>query len=107
MNHNAAVKTMNLTKRQSQIVSLMAQGHTAEQVAEQMHRSVGTVRRHVVLACQRVEARNVTHLVAKSIIEGWICLVLVLAISLHTLDHGSRLPRVRTSRTTTYSRYET
>ncbi|WP_110642504.1 helix-turn-helix transcriptional regulator [Salinicola sp. CPA57] len=98
---------MNLTKRQTEIVSLLAQGNTAEQVANTMHRSVGTVRRHVVLACERVEARNVTHLVAKSILQGWICLLLVISISLHSLDHSARLPRVRTTRSTTYSRYET
>ncbi|MGP5325955.1 LuxR C-terminal-related transcriptional regulator [Vreelandella sedimenti] len=73
---------MNLTKRQIQIVTLLAQGNTAEQCAAMMHRSAGTVRRHIILACERVKARNTTHLVALAITQEWIRLALVLALSL-------------------------
>ena len=73
---------MSLTKRQTQIVCLLAEGHTAEQCAALMHRSVGTVRRHIILACERAKARNTTHLVAMAITQEWIRLALVLALSL-------------------------
>lgn len=72
---------MTLTKRQTQIVCLLAEGHTAEQCAEQMHRSVGTVRSHIILACERAKARNTTHLVALAITREWIRLAMVLALS--------------------------
>ncbi|RUR51500.1 response regulator transcription factor [Vreelandella populi] len=73
---------MSLTKRQTQIVCLLAEGHTAEQCAAQLHRSVGTVRRHIILACERTKARNTTHLVALAISKEWIRLTFVLALSL-------------------------
>lgn len=77
---------MSLTHRQSQIVQLLAQGNTAEQCAVAMHRSVTTVRRHVVLACQKARARNTAHLIAIAISRGWIA-PLALALMLADL-HG-------------------
>lgn len=99
---------MTPTKRQTQIIELLAQGNTAEQVAESMHRSVATVRRHIVLACGRLEARNTTHLVAKSLINGWIkvaCLALALCLLMGTGDFDKmRRPvaRIRVQRSTTH-----
>lgn len=82
---------MSLTKRQQQVVSLLAQGNTAEQCGESMHRSVATVRRHIILACERVGARNAAHLVAKSLSNGWINPVpaVVLALALGLVFTGS------------------
>lgn len=77
---------MSLTNRQTQIIELLAQGNTAEQVAESMHRSAATVRRHILLACKRLDARNTAHLVAKALGHGWIkpviCLALVASLGL-------------------------
>ncbi|RUR34500.1 helix-turn-helix domain-containing protein [Vreelandella nanhaiensis] len=73
---------MSLTKRQNQIVCLLAEGHTAEQCAALMNRSVGTVRRHIILACERVKARNTTHLVALAISREWVRLTLGLVLSI-------------------------
>lgn len=86
---------MNLTKRQAEIVTLLAQGNTAEQVAQAMHRSVGTVRRHVILACDRVKARNSAHLVGIAISRGWIApLLLCIVFSVFSPDaHWQRPPR--------------
>lgn len=70
---------MNLTRRQTQIVHLLARGETAEQVAHQIHRDAGTIRRHVLLARKRVHAKNTAHLIAIAISRGWIApLMLVL-----------------------------
>lgn len=77
---------MPLTKRQSEIVWLLANGATAEQVAGHVHRSAATVRRHVLLACQRTNARNTAHLIAIAISRGWIA-PLALALMLADL-HG-------------------
>lgn len=85
---------MSLTKRQVQIVGLLAQGDTAEQVAEQIHRSSGTIRRHITLACERVKAKNTAHLIAISISRGWIApLILILMIGdLHHQAYRVRQP---------------
>lgn len=88
---------MSLTHRQSQIVQLLAQGNTAEQCAAALHRSVTTVRRHVVLACEKTQARNTAHLIAIAISRGWIAplaLALMLA-DLHSMSLRARQP-VRT-----------
>ncbi|KAA0014404.1 helix-turn-helix transcriptional regulator [Billgrantia pellis] len=104
---------MSLTKRQQQVVALLAQGNTAEQCANAMHRSVGTVKRHVALACERVDARNVAHLVAKSLSNGWIpplpVLVagLVLALAAGGGDEQLRnTARIRIQRNTQQLRRE-
>ncbi|RUR52731.1 helix-turn-helix domain-containing protein [Halomonas populi] len=68
---------MNLTKRQTEIVELLASGLTAEQAATSLSRAVPTVRRHIQLAYERVGAKNTAHLVAISIRKGFICLVVV------------------------------
>lgn len=73
---------MSLTKRQAQIVCLLAEGHTAEQCADALHRSVATIRSHIILACERAKARNTTHLVAMAITQQWIRLALVMTLSL-------------------------
>ncbi len=77
---------MTLTKRQTEITYLLAQGHTAEQCAAIMHRSVGTVRRHIGLACERVKARNTAHLVAIAITEQMIRLAITLAILITAIN---------------------
>jgi len=102
---------MSLTKRQTQIVCLLAEGHTAEQCAEQMHRSVGTVRRHIILACERVKARNTTHLVALAITREWVRLTLVLALSIFMAagsgeDQQRNTVRLRMQRPQTQQRRE-
>jgi DNA-binding CsgD family transcriptional regulator len=102
---------MSLTKRQTQIVCLLAQGHTAEQCATLMHRSVGTVRRHIILACERAKARNTTHLVAMAITQEWIRLALVMTLSIFMAvgsndDQHRNTVRLRMQRAHTHLRRE-
>ncbi|MBW5802016.1 response regulator transcription factor [Halomonas elongata] len=80
---------MDLTKRQAEIVSRLADGMTAEEVAESFCRSVLTVRTQVRHACQRANARNTAHLIAIAISRGWIA-PLALALMLADL-HGHAL----------------
>ncbi len=95
---------MNLTARQTQIVELLAQGLTAEEVAGKLSRALPTVRQHIQLAYQRVGARNTPHLVAISISRGFIrALPLVLcAVMLLGTDDSMR----RNSRTQRITRRE-
>ncbi|MDX1467286.1 MAG: LuxR C-terminal-related transcriptional regulator [Halomonas sp.] len=72
---------MNLTKRQTEIVEHLAAGETADEIAAAFSRSVLTVRTQIKQACQRVGARNIANLVALSLRNGWIHLVVALLIS--------------------------
>lgn len=74
---------MSLTKRQTQIVELLARGNTAQEVADTLCCALATVRRHLQIACEREGARNTAHLVALSISRGFIkplCLLLIVAM---------------------------
>lgn len=100
---------MNLTKRETEVVALLAAGKTCDEIAGVFSRSVLTVRTQVKTACQRVEARNATHLVAKAISGGWIkviCLTLALTTVMDTGTDKLRVTaRVRVMRPN-YSRLE-
>ncbi|RUR43339.1 response regulator transcription factor [Vreelandella populi] len=102
---------MNLTPRQSQIVLLLAQGHTADQCAEALHRSVATVQRHILLARDRMQARNTTHLVALAIAQKLIHLMIVCALLVSSINPDMSAvrhrpqPRVSASRVMAH-RYE-
>lgn len=88
---------MDLTKRQIEIVSRLADGMTAEDVAASYCRSVHTVRTQVKHACQRTNTRNTAHLIAIAISRGWIAplaMALMLA-DLHGMTLRARQP-VRT-----------
>jgi len=74
---------MSLTKRQTEIVELVARGNTAQEIADQLCRALPTVRRHLQIACEHEGARNAAHLVALSISRGFIkalCLFLVVSL---------------------------
>ncbi len=64
---------LGLTRRQREILQLIADGHSTEQVAEQLERSTETVRTHTKAALSRLDARDRAHAVAiglrKSLIE--------------------------------------
>lgn len=77
---------MELTKRQIEIVNHLADGKTAEEIAEALCRSVQTVRTQVKQACRRVGAKNAVNLVAQSISRGWIA-PLVLALLISDIHH--------------------
>ena len=95
---------MNLTPRQSQIVLLLAQGNTADQCAEALHRSVATVQRHILLAKERLQARNTTHLVALSVAQKLIHLVIVCALLISSINPDMNAMRHRQpTRTRTHS----
>lgn len=91
---------MNLTKAQKMIVEHLAGGCTCDETAVAINRSVHTVRTHVKQACERVEAKNIPHLVAISLSRGFIkalCLTLALSICTGSDDamrRGSRLHRM-------------
>ena len=58
-----AANTSQLTGRQLQVLELMAEGYTAEEVGKMMFLSPKTVKKHTAEARWHLRARNTTHAV--------------------------------------------
>jgi DNA-binding NarL/FixJ family response regulator len=61
-----------LTATQLLVTMMLSQGLTVEEIAEERHRSVQTIRKLVEQARDRLGARNSAHLVALTIRQGMI-----------------------------------
>jgi DNA-binding NarL/FixJ family response regulator len=61
-----------LSKRECQIIDLLAQGLTGEQVAEQLVLSPDTVKTHIRNAMTKLEAHTRVHAIAIALREGFI-----------------------------------
>ena len=66
----AATGQSALSKREREIVRLVALGGTGREIAEELQISHHTVRTHLRNSMQRVGARSRAHLVAKAVGEG-------------------------------------
>ena len=55
-----------LTERELEVLSLLAQGHSNRQIAEELVITVGTTKRYVYDICQKLDANNRTHAVARA-----------------------------------------
>jgi DNA-binding CsgD family transcriptional regulator len=60
----------SLSKRELQIVRLIAAGRTGPEIVDELHLSHNTVRTHVRNATTKLTARSRAHLVAKVLGEG-------------------------------------
>ncbi len=61
-----------LSPREREIMHLMAEGHTAEQIGDQITVSVETVRTHVRNVIRKLQARNRVHAIAIALERGEI-----------------------------------
>ncbi len=59
-----------LTKRQIEVLHLLAQGNTGSNIAMQLGISVCTVRIHIRNAMQKLDALNIPHAVARAYVAG-------------------------------------
>lgn len=59
-----------LTRREREVVRLVALGHTANEIADELHLAHNTVRTHVRNAMAKLGARSRAHLVARALAEG-------------------------------------
>ena len=66
----AAIDQSALSKREREIVRLVALGSTGREIADELQISHNTVRTHLRKSMQRVGARSRAHLVAKALGEG-------------------------------------
>jgi DNA-binding CsgD family transcriptional regulator len=63
-----------LSPREREIMHLMAEGMTAEQIANQLSVSIETVRTHVRNVIRKLRARNRVHAIALALERGEIAL---------------------------------
>jgi DNA-binding CsgD family transcriptional regulator len=56
-----------VTKREREIIHLMAEGFSTKEVAQELHISFHTVESHRKNLLMKLKARNMVHLVAKAI----------------------------------------
>lgn len=61
-----------LTKREKEVLKLISEGLTSEEIAKELKISQRTVDAHRANAMQRIGANNSAHLVAMSITHGWV-----------------------------------
>jgi DNA-binding NarL/FixJ family response regulator len=70
----ATAQLPQLSPREKEIMHLMAEGMTAEQIANQLSVSVETVRTHVRNVIRKLQARNRVHAIALALERGEIAL---------------------------------
>jgi two-component system response regulator DegU len=78
-NHEAGMKYMNssdhpLTKRESEVLRLMAEGKSNKVIGEQLYISEKTVKNHVSSILQKMGVDDRTQAVINSIKNGWVTL---------------------------------
>lgn len=70
----ATARVPQLSPREREIMHLMAQGLTAEQIGDQLSVSIETVRTHVRNVIRKLKARNRVHAIALALERGEIAL---------------------------------
>lgn len=66
-------KSQNIfTKREKEILTLMVQGNSSEEISKQFHRSIHTINAHRKNILNKSGCETVNELLVKSIKEGWI-----------------------------------
>ena len=65
-------RTARLTRRERDVLELLAEGRATEEVAELLHVSPHTVRSRVKSVLRKLDARNREHAVAIAMVEGAI-----------------------------------
>lgn len=66
----ATEPTGELSKREREVVEMVALGATSEEIAEGLNISTNTARKHVTTAMRKLGARSRAHLVAKVVVEN-------------------------------------
>ena len=64
--------TESLTGRQKQVATLLAEGLSAAQIADQLGIGVGTVEQHRMLAYRTLGINDIVSLVKLALARGWV-----------------------------------
>lgn len=60
------------SKREIEIISLIAQGRTSKEIAQKLHVSIDTVKTHRKRILEKTNCANVAELIATSVSKGWV-----------------------------------
>lgn len=98
MKYHADVEPDNspLSKKENQILGLMAEGLTRVEIAEYLHRSMSTVNTHFMHILQKLDANNRSQAISIAVIKGILsfsktgCLLLAIAVGVNAvfIDDG-------------------
>jgi DNA-binding NarL/FixJ family response regulator len=72
LSRRATQTQKSLSKREREIMDLLAQGLTGEQVAERLYLSPETIKTHIRNAMSKLEANTRVHAIAIALREGYI-----------------------------------
>jgi len=62
----------HLSEREREVITLVADGYTAQEIADKLFVSLDTVETHKRNVIKKLEASNAAHAVAKAVREGMI-----------------------------------
>jgi len=68
----AADHYATLTGREREVLQLVAEGHTNQEIADELHLSVKTVQSHRAAVMEKLQLRDVTHLVRYAVRHGLV-----------------------------------
>lgn len=71
-NSQEPARAAQLTERELSILRLVAGGYSNKEIGQALHISDGTVKNHLTDILAKLEARDRTHAVLKSIAAGWL-----------------------------------
>lgn len=80
-----------LSKRESEVLGLLAEGNSREGVADLLFRSRSTVNTYTNNILNKMDSRNIVEAVAKAVVLGilkfekTLCLALVVCMSMHSV----------------------
>lgn len=70
--HRPSETVLRLSQREQEVLELVAQGLTNDQIAEQLYLSPGTIRNYVTRLMEKCDVTNRTTLTARALQQGWI-----------------------------------
>lgn len=70
--HQEPARAAQLTEREQSILRLVAGGYSNKEIGRALHISDGTVKNHLTDILAKLDARDRTHAVLKSIAAGWL-----------------------------------
>lgn len=71
-NNNSPLKTLDLTQREKEVLTLIAEGNSSKEISEHLFISVGTVETHRKSLLKKLDVKNIAGLVRIALKEGLV-----------------------------------